>query len=219
MNSKTSMHSNIQHLNAFLDKIAADHDTEMEETNAQLQQELASIRREAYRSAKEFHQAHASRTRQQAQLNHDRYLAQARTKIRRQQWQALEELKERIVANMVERMDQAWRDPSQQQAWCRYWLQQARGEATEMALSIRLGEGGLEQTQQALQQSLVDHPVACQVALDSSLPPGLTIEWGDMLLDATLAAQLPRIQELVLQELNDWQHRSNLKEQNSDEPS
>ena len=187
-----------QQVAPFLEKIARERESELARIARERDTEVARLLAEAHREARQLFGRSVQETRGRLQQEDERYLARVRSGLRRERWKILKTTQAQAVEAIWQRFLQAWDDPSQQLAWCRYWVRQARERAAASPLTVVCGAGTRSATVEALAADLQQHAAGGELRSDDSLEPGLVIEWGDYTLDGRLRAQCPKIAELVL---------------------
>ena len=202
-----------QHVALFLDKIAQDCDAELHDIATNRDAEIARIRGEAYAESRQLFRHSAEQLRTRLALERSRYLARARSDLRRQQWEILVESQQRVLEAVSDRYFKSWEDPDRQWEWCRYWLMLALERAGDSVLRIILGKGALQSVCAKLKKEISDCPADSSVIIDADSDPGICIEWGDYVLDGRLTSQSAAMTDAVLSRLSNL-----LYEQNGESP-
>lgn len=190
----------------FIEKIERDRDRMLETIANETRAEVSQIYEQAYRSAREFHRVSSEQTRNLCDREADRHLARVFARLRRESWRALRRLQTTALAVIQARMNTMYADPDRQWAWCRHWLQAALNEAGDQALSIVLGRGLKTEVKSRLEDSLRGHAGSWTVTADETIGCGITIAWGDELIDGRLEAQQPYLADQVFKRLADELH-------------
>lgn len=207
MTSSDADHRDAERIRHFLDKIEADQRKAVSAINARVAQECAHIRAQAFTASRQFFRTQAEQARRQQQVEHDRMVSRARTAARRENWHLLQEALEESLWAVGQAMQAQWHDADAQGRWCLSWLEQALEHAHAGALlHVRLGAGALPDTRVALQRHLDGKPVEYRISEAEREKPGIVIEWGDYVLDGTLAAQRPRLESMLFAQLAQWLH-------------
>lgn len=192
-----------QQVKLFLDKIARDCDTELQEIAANRDAGIARIRADAHVESRRLFRNSAEQLRNRLVLERGRYLARVRSDLRRQQWDILAESQKRVLEAVSDRFRRAWEDPGRQSEWCRYWLGFALERAGENALRVILGQGTLENVRAGIEAQVSGHPAGASVIIDPHVDSGICIEWGDYVMDGRLTSQNTAITDAVLSRLSD----------------
>lgn len=196
-----------QQVSRFLDKIAQDCDTELQEIVKKRDAEIARIRSDAHVESRRLFRYSAEQLDVRLTQERSRYLARVRSDLRRRQWELLVASQERILEAISARFHDAWLDPHRQWQWCRYWMEFARQQAGDNAIHIRLGKDALESVRARIAKALSDYPANIAVVIDQEAEPGICIEWGDCILDGRLASQHAAISDMVLSRLFNLLHQ------------
>ena len=93
------------------------------------------------------------------------------------------------------------RAEERQWSWCLHWLLAARTESAGQALDITLGRGITAQTRRRLEERLRAGGSEWKISVDDDLGYGLTIAWGNQLLDGRLEAQMAIVSAEVFRRL------------------
>lgn len=202
MNARLPTDFDPQQVSLFLDKIAQDCDAELRDIATNRDAEIARIRGEAHAESRQLFRHSAEQLRTRLALERSRYLARARSDLRRQQWEILVESQQRVLEAVSDRYFQAWEDPDRQWEWCRYWLMLALERAGDSVLRIILGKGALESVSAKLEKEIRDCPADSSVIIDANSDPGICIEWGDYVLDGRLTSQSAAMTDAVLSRLS-----------------
>lgn len=173
----------------FLDKIARDRDHELQTIETQKRSKIAQLRREAFAESRRMHHQVSAQVRARQSQKQDRYLATVNAKLRRRHWRLLTDLQQRVVEGVWARMIQAWDHSEHQWRWCRAWLTEARSRSGSDPMQIILGRGARSDVCAKIKVMMTDYPGRFELQIDESAPEGITIRWGDHMLDGTLHMQ------------------------------
>ncbi|MEA3291697.1 MAG: hypothetical protein U9Q71_05260 [Pseudomonadota bacterium] len=187
-------------LGPFLRRIQADRDRRLVEIQHREAAERKRLRGLGYAKSLELQREVANRLRREQTQNRERHMSRARAEIRRRRWRELAALQNMIAESVQQRMQEAWRQPAAQWAWCRFWLEAAHQRAGESLLHIRLSRDVDEAVRLQVEEWLAGRGVAARLELDLETP-GLRIRWSNFELDGTLAAQQPHFSDAALQRL------------------
>lgn len=185
----------------FIEKIERDRDRVLETIASETRAGVSQIYEQAYRTAREFHRLSAEQTRNLCDREADRHLARVLARLRRESWRALRRLQTTALAGMQARMNKMCADPDRQWAWCHHWLQAALNEAGDQALSIVLCRGLKPKVKSRLEDLLRGHAGSWTLTADETIGYGITIAWGDELIDGRLEAQQPYLADQVFKRL------------------
>lgn len=193
----------------FLAKIAADRDEKLHAIERALRDECARVRREAYTASRAFHRDQAQAAREGMRSDWARELSRLRADIRRRRWQVLQGLQTQVLERLLALLEQAWRDPQMQWAWCKTWLDAALAHANSLPLDVSLGEGTFESVRSRVRDRLIDQLDGSVVRDDPSIGCGLVIAWGNHVLDGALRSQMRALADDALRELATSLHTAN----------
>ena len=198
MSAEFPLSDDARHVDAFLRKIADHRDSELQQIAAQVTEEVNRIRRQAYADARNLARRVSATTRERERRQHDRYLYKLRSQLTRDRWSVLEEIRERVAADVWRRFEASWADTEQQWQWCRFWIEAATTLAATAEVRVLCGAGTAEEVAERIRRSLSNHPGRGDIRIDSAAPPGIVIEWQDHQLDGTLAQQCEVVVAMVL---------------------
>ena len=185
----------------FIDKIERDRDRVLETVEHETRNTIREIRKDAYRSARNFQRVSAGQTRQRCRWESDLHLARATARLRRESWRALHRLKSSALSRVRTRLNQMYVEPGPQWCWCRHWLLVACKQSSGESLKITLGRRTLARTRSRLEEFLGTRIDSWTVAVDDELGYGLTIAWGRQLLDGRLESQMHHLADEVFKHL------------------
>lgn len=190
-----------RHVETFLTKIRADRDEAIQEIRGCAEQEIAKIRKDAYRAARALARKTIKSAREQEALERDRFLYKIKSELKREHWKVLESLRQEVLRRARETFEAAWAQPAQQWAWCESWLNTATELAQGQVLSIRLGQGGSDKITAKIKHKLKDYSGEWSAEIDQAAPAGVVIAWPDHLLDGTLISHCEDVSREVVNQL------------------
>lgn len=195
-----------EQLPAFLDHIARNEADELERLRRKYEGAARAVRTEARRQSRLYHRRISEETRARVDLESRRNLSRARNRIRRRRWETLQVLRDRAQGKIVKLLEEYWRRPDRQLAWCRYWLDQCEKFRDQGDIRIRLSGDVYESTLEAIQDKVVKDDIDARVTVDDSLDKGILIQQNERSIDGLLQSQLEQILKPVARELSDWLH-------------
>lgn len=198
MSTEFPLSDDARHVDVFLRKIAHHRDRELQQIAAQVTEEVSRIRRQSYADARQLVRRVTATTRDRERRQHDRYLYKLRSQLTRDRWGVLEEIRERVSADVWRRFEASWADADQQWQWCRFWIEAATRLAASADLHVLCGAEANESVAERIRQSLSNYPGHVDLQIDGAAPPGIVIEWQDHQLDGTLARQCEAVVATVL---------------------
>lgn len=197
----TEEESNRRLARNFLEKIERDRDNEIASISSDSRERIARIHAEAHRTAREFHRRSAEQVRQRCRRESGRHYARAVARLRRESWRTLRRLQKTALADLRTRLAEMYEDPDRQWSWCLHWLLTAQSESAGHALDITLGRGIAPETRRRLEEHLRAGSSEWTLSVAEDLGYGLTIAWGNQLLDARLEAQMATVSAEVFRRL------------------
>ncbi len=186
---------------AFVRKIVANRDRELQRIQEQLANQGRTLRADAHARARRLAGRIVERTREDEQRLDARHLYKVRSELSRQRWEALAHYREQARGELQARYAGLWGEPAAQSRWCRFWVQAAREASEGQRLRVRCGPGSTPALREQIAGWLDDYPGGAEVEVDLSIAPGLILEWPDHLLDATLQRQCEAALDEVMQRL------------------
>lgn len=184
----------------FIETIDADRDQRIAEIQAQADAEISQILGEVHERSRQLQQDTNRRLRSELSNRRQKETSRIHGHLRRQLWRHLAQLQEDLSKQVQDKLEQSWKQPAWQLAWCELWLQAAAAERQTGRLRVDIDKQVEPDTLEKIRAWAEANKLELEInpVLRES---GLVIYWQDFELDGRLSGQFQTIREAVLARL------------------